>query len=231
MSNDEVFIVKKQANHQSSYWRYGFFGVCLIALNVLAVSLVTPDILARLEKNYGKEAYQRGLALKELLESLKDKRELEKLVSVNQFFNQVAYVEDLQNWQQTDYWATPEEFIGVNAGDCEDYVIAKYFALKTLGIDEEKLYLTYVKSTKFNVAHMVLSYFKQPGSIPLVLDNYESRILSADNRKDLLPVYSFNVKALFLTNSSAGLGKQLPTDKVKNSKWTELLKSMQGDNE
>ena len=62
----------------------------------------------------------------------------------------------------------------------------------------------------------------------LVLDNYDLRILSADKRTDLLPIYSFNAHSLFLTNASAGLGKSLPTDKVKNSKWTKLLSTLKG---
>jgi len=95
--------------------------------------------------------------------------------------------------------------------------------LRALGVKDEQLYLTYVKATRENVAHMVLSYFETPQGIPLVLDNYELRIMSADKRTDLLPVYSFNAKSLFLTNASAGLGRALPTDKVKNSKWEQLL--------
>lgn len=34
----------------------------------------------------------------------------------------------------SDYWATPYEFLARDKGDCEDYVIAKYFALLHLGI-------------------------------------------------------------------------------------------------
>lgn len=75
---------------------------------------------------------------------------------------------------------------------------------------------------------MVLSYFESPKSTPLILDNYNQQILSADKRRDLLPVYSFNAKSLFLTNASAGLGRSLPTDKIKNNKWQKLLDNIQG---
>jgi hypothetical protein len=76
---------------------------------------------------------------------------------------------------------------------------------------------------------MVLSYFEQPGSLPLILDNYQAAIEPADRRRDLLPVYSFNAQSLFLNNASAGLGRQLPTGKIKNSKWRKLLADLQRD--
>lgn len=197
-----------------------------MVLQVMAQSLIDHAMLVRLQKNHGQAAYQRGLSLKQLMQDLKQDTEQHQLTEINRFFNQFSYIEDLEQWQQRDYWATPEEFLGTNAGDCEDYVIAKYFALRALGFNEKKLYLTYVKSTSLNVAHMVLTYFKTPQSVPLVLDNYDVRILPASQRKDLLPVYSFNAKSLFLTNSSAGLGQKLPNGKVKNSKWTNLLNNI-----
>ncbi|TNC79545.1 MAG: transglutaminase [Oleiphilus sp.] len=182
--------------------------------------------LDRLKSEYGEAAFQRGERLNQLLLELKTKDTKTKLLEVNRFFNQARHRFDQEVWGESDYWATPEEFIGRHTGDCEDFVIAKYFTLRYLGIADEHLYLTYVKALKQNIAHMVLSYFETPQSIPLVLDNYDLRILSADKRTDLLPIYSFNAESLFLTNASAGLGKRLPTDKVKNSKWTKLLGSL-----
>jgi predicted transglutaminase-like cysteine proteinase len=181
------------------------------------------SMLQRLTQQYNLEARRRGTALNRLLEQLEDKDVKHQLTEVNRFFNQFAYNDDMKLWGQEDYWATPEEFIGINGGDCEDYVVAKYFALRSLGVADEHLYLTYVKALKENRAHMVLSYFETPKSTPLILDNYNPEILLADKRRDLLPVYSFNAKSLFLTNASAGLGQSLPTDKIKNNKWQKLL--------
>ena len=191
-----------------------------------AQAFVDTQMLNRLHQQYSEQAKQRGVALNNLLKELANKDVKQQLKEVNRFFNQFTYREDLELWGQKDYWATPEEFIGVNSGDCEDYVVAKYFALRSLGVPDEHLYLTYVKAVRKNVAHMVLSYFESPKSIPLILDNYNPRILSADKRRDLLPVYSFNARSLFLTNASAGLGRSLPTDKIKNNKWQKLLNNM-----
>ena len=189
----------------------------------MADPLVSDDMLNHLKTAYSDQAYQRGLAINKLLVELQDHGIQRQLAEVNRFFNQFEYAEDHVHWGEQDYWATPGEFIGTNKGDCEDYVIAKYFALRKLGVPDERLYLTYVKALKQNVAHMVLSYFPTPASIPQVLDNYNPMIVSADERTDLLPVYSFNANSLFLSNASAGLGKSLPTNKIRNSKWTKLL--------
>lgn len=184
---------------------------------------------SRLLKEYSDRAQKRGAALNKLIEQLQGKSVQTKLREVNRFFNQFTYVEDIDQWGQKDYWATPEEFIGTQAGDCEDFVVAKYFVLRKLGVADKKLYLTYVKHKKKNVAHMVLSYFKKPNSNPQILDNYNPQILRGSERSDLLPVYSFNASKLFLTNSSAGLGKSLPTDKIKNSKWEKLLADIKSE--
>ena len=193
----------------------------------LAGPLVSNNMLNHLKTAYSDQAYRRGLAINKLLVELQGQSIQRQLAEVNRFFNQFEYAEDRDHWGEQDYWATPGEFLGTQKGDCEDFVIAKYFALRKLGVPDERLYLTYVKALKQNVAHMVLSYFPTPNSIPQVLDNYDPRIVSADKRTDLLPVYSFNAKSLFLSNASAGLGKSLPTDKIKNSKWTKLLADIQ----
>ena len=188
-----------------------------------AQTFVDDEMLKRLKNEYGEQARQRGIAFNSLLGRLQNKNFRQQLTEVNNFFNQFRYTDDLSQWGTEDYWATPEEFIGVFSGDCEDYVISKYFALRALGVADEHLYLTYVKAKKENIAHMVLSYFETPQSIPLILDNYNPRIVTADKRKDLLPVYSFNARSLFLTTPSAGMGKSLPANKIKNSKWEKLL--------
>lgn len=190
---------------------------------------VSDSMLQALKKDYSEQAYQRGIALNKLLDELSNKDIDTQLKEVNRFFNQFQYREDQDQYGVKDYWATPQEFLGTQQGDCEDFVIAKYFALRKLGVPDSRLYLTYVKALKQNVAHMVLSYFETPKSIPMILDNYNPLILVASKRRDLLPVYSFNANSLFLSNASAGLGKSLPTDKIKNSKWKKLLADFRKD--
>lgn len=186
---------------------------------------IDKQTIDKVEKKYGKFAKNRVLALIKLMNSLKNANEDEKLLKVNNFFNQVTYKSDMSVWGVKDYWATRMEFLGKDKGDCEDFATAKYFTLKQLGIPTSKMYLSYVKATKQKIAHMVLTYFKTKKSIPLVLDNYNKRILPATKRPDLVPVYSFNGDSLYLAKQK-GLGKEVPSGVAKNKKWTKLLQDI-----
>ncbi|MHA6494269.1 transglutaminase-like cysteine peptidase [Pseudomonas borbori] len=124
------------------------------------------------------------------------------LERVNQFVNRsVAFASDQDVWGEHDYWATPAQAITRGRGDCEDFAIAKYFGLLQLGVAAEKLRLTYVKDLTRNQAHMVLAYYPSPSAQPLILDNLDSRVRIASERRDLLPVYSFNNLGVFLAKA------------------------------
>lgn len=127
--------------------------------------------------------------------------EAEKLRLANDFFNGARFVSDEELYGVADYWATPTEFIEHDAGDCEDFAIAKYFTLKAMGMDVAKLRITYVKSLTLNQAHMVLAYYPTPDAEPLILDNLNLLIKPASERADLRPVYSFNAEALWLSRT------------------------------
>lgn len=150
----------------------------------------------------------------------------EKLYEVNSFFNSIPYVSDLDLWGKSDYWATPFQMILKNAGDCEDYVIAKYFALRGLGIPDSRLRMMFVTALSVNQAHMVLAYYPEPNAIPLILDNINPRILPANKRRDLLPVYSFNGEGLWLAKAQ-GRGSKLGSSKHKL--WDDLTARIERD--
>ena len=192
---------------------------------VLAEPYIRESLIVQIEAKYGPFAKNRFVYLNKVMLEAKDKSEQDKLSIINDFYNNVRYRSDLKNYKLKDYWASPIEFLGRDRGDCEDYVIAKYFALKELGVDSQKLYFTYVKSTKFKQPHMVLTYFKTPNSIPLVLDNFNYKIFPANKRTDLIPVYNFNGDNLFIAQKS-GLGKRVE-QKKSYKQWDLLLEKIQ----
>ncbi|MGE8338258.1 cysteine protease LapG [Pseudomonas laurylsulfatiphila] len=162
-----------------------------------------------------------------LLASQKQISESEQLNVVNRFFNkQLRYVEDIDLWHEVDYWETPIEALWKGAGDCEDYAIAKYFSLRHLGVASEKLRITYVKALTQNRAHMVLTYYSSPEAEPLVLDSLIDAIKPASQRKDLLPVYSFNAEGLWLPGAK---GNKKVGDTKRLSRWQDVLKKMQAE--
>ena len=201
------------------------FLLFLLFLNSYAKEpYVDKSTLDRIGKKYKMFAKKRFFFQQQTLDSVKSASDMEKLKAVNEFYNGVMYAPDIKVYKKKDYWATPYEFLGKDKGDCEDYVIAKYFALKYLGVDSKKLFFTYVRSTKFKAPHMVLTYFKTPKSEPLVLDNNNLRIFPASKRKDLIPVYNFNGDSLYKA-SKIGTGEKL-NEKKSHKKWDELKQNM-----
>lgn len=185
---------------------------------------VDGELLTRITKKYKVFAKKRFIYLQKTLDSIQDENDLEKLKAVNEFYNGVRYSTDKKIYKKKDYWATPWEFLGKDRGDCEDYVISKYFALIYVGVDAKKLFFTYVRSTKFDEPHMVLTYFKTPHSEPLILDNNNHRIFPASKRKDLIPIYNFNATLLYEASKSAT--KKKVKTKKSHKKWDELMKNI-----
>ena len=150
------------------------------------------DVLRKAENRYGVDAADRLRRWEALIMDDDGATDLEKLSVVNSFFNEtVRFVDDMDLYGMKDYWATPLEMLVRQAGDCEDFAIAKFFTLKALGMAEEKLNIAYVKSLQYNMMHMVLTYYGHPGAEPLVLDNLIDEIHPASRRPDLMPIFSF----------------------------------------
>ena len=184
----------------------------------------SPELFESIEKKYGVNAREAVKKWQLSLESIRNENIQDQLFEVNRFFNKLEFKEDIEHWNQNDYWATPIEFLATEAGDCEDYTIAKYFSLLELGVDSNKLRLIYVTALRPRQAHMVLGYYETPQSIPLILDNINKRIMPANQRRDLLPIYSFNGDGLWLAKSQ-GRGRQVQSG-GNNSLWVELNERM-----
>jgi predicted transglutaminase-like cysteine proteinase len=186
------------------------------------------ELLNKVELKYGKDARSLLVAWEGLIIQDMSTTDLDKLKRVNDFLNQMEFVDDRIHWKKEDYWATPIEFLSTRGGDCEDFAIAKYFTLKIMGVDEDKLNLTYVKALNLNVHHMVLTYFSTPDAEPLILDSLVGEIKPASQRADLIPIYSFNGTGLWLAKQR-GRGK-LAGSSNRLQLWRDLMQRMSDDN-
>lgn len=186
------------------------------------------EVLRKAEIKYGKAALDRLILWEELIRSDKKTTDLQKLDKVNRFLNGMEFVSDIDLWGVKDYWATPIQFICKNAGDCEDFAIAKYFTLKAMGVAEEKLNITYVKALQYNMHHVVLTYYSKPGAEPLILDNLIDTIDKASKRTDLVPIFTFNGTGLWLAHQR-GQGK-LAGASSRITPWQDLLQRMSDNN-
>lgn len=175
---------------------------------------------------YGDKATKRAKKWHEVIIENQGNNEWSQIRRVNHFFNaSINYEIDLTLWGKKDYWASPVETIGRGRGDCEDYAIAKYFTLTSLGVDPNKLRLMYVRQLKVNQPHMVLIYFEHPKAVPFVLDNFKSKVLPANKRRDLKPIYSFNAQGLWMAKAK-GLGRKVTNSKGVSA-WHNLIKRIE----
>jgi len=79
-----------------------------------------------------------------------------RIAEINRAINlNIRPVSDMMQYGVVDLWATPLMTFASNAGDCEDYAIAKYVALKEIGFADADLRLVIVHDRATNEDHAV----------------------------------------------------------------------------
>ncbi len=116
----------------------------------------------------------------------------QKLDTINSYFNSWPYRQDRELYGLSEYWATPREFMS-RAGDCEDYAIAKYFALREVGFGPDELRIVILRDEIRNVSHAVLAAYLVEDIV--ILDNLSNQIVSHSRYKHYIPQYSMNETA------------------------------------
>src|SRR5262245_59782283 len=100
-------------------------------------------------------------------------------------------IRSMSDWAQygyADFWASPLQTLGSGAGDCEDYAIVKYVALRELGVVPDDLRLVIVQDEKREIGHAVVAVrYEQRW---LILDNRTMSILDADDVRDYRPLFA-----------------------------------------
>ncbi|MFN3700918.1 MAG: transglutaminase-like cysteine peptidase [Alphaproteobacteria bacterium] len=114
---------------------------------------------------------------------------------VNEFVNEARYITDQNNYGMSDYWATPIEFLQ-RGGDCEDFAITKYTALRMLGVPEERLRIAIVHDNIKNIPHAILVVYADSGAY--ILDNQEKRMHNSANFDRYRPIFSINQQAWWM---------------------------------
>ncbi len=123
-----------------------------------------------------------------------------KLRNINGFFNRIPSRDDAYTYQAKEYWATPKEFLKKRAGDCEDYAMSKYFALKYFSWPKDDLWIVFLRDKINNGMHVVLA--ARYNSKVFVLDNLsrpaQLLIPEAQYAKQVSIVALFNHKGMWL---------------------------------
>lgn len=201
--------------------------MCLLAGSAALAQFsgFTDEFLDFIRDEYGRRAQNAMEDWEDLVRGSRGIPERDKLEVVNLFFNKrIWFLEDREHWRSKDYWATPMETMATLGGDCEDFVIAKYFTLREIGVADRRLRLTYVRSTLVDTPHMVLAYYPSHDSEPVVLDNLMDDIKPASKRRDLTPVYSFNGRNLWRAKEF-GQGREMGSA-GRVDLWRDVIRRM-----
>lgn len=157
-----------------------------------------------------------SLTWRNLLKAADDMPRMELIRLVNGYFNQWQPKDDAATWGQDEYWATPREFFTARGGDCEDYAIAKYFALRYLkfNTDAMRIVVVRVKDEKGEFReqlHAVLAIYAK--DTWFILDN------NARPKDNIFPhtMYGGRMVPVYSTNEK-GAWLHAPAEKAKTPK-------------
>lgn len=130
-----------------------------------------------------------------IVDNLRGKDIMTQLREINTEINKRPYIADQVNWNLPDYWATPLQFLQ-KGGDCEDFAIAKYMALRTAGVPVADMRIVVLNDLNLGIAHAVLAVYVNAN--PYILDNQISKVVPASTIRHYQPVYSINENGWWL---------------------------------
>lgn len=86
------------------------------------------------------------------------------VVKVNRDYNTLTYKTDID-----DEWSTPKEFVARGKGDCDEFAVAKYYALRERGFRPDEVAMVIIEKPLTQAIHIV-TVVKLSGE-EYVLDN------------------------------------------------------------
>jgi len=163
------------------------------------------------------------------LDGLKGKSLEEKARGVDALIDkQIKYSLDPQTYGKEEYWASPMETLQAGRGDCEDFAILKYHALRYLGVPADKMFVVAVSNKGAEqLDHATLMVdVREPGILTqiweaaktkvtgkpataqfVILDNdgSEAGKLVESRSSDYKPYYAMNEKGIWAVPGNSGL--------------------------
>jgi predicted transglutaminase-like cysteine proteinase len=126
---------------------------------------------------------------RKLLSETARQPKIEQMATVNRLINNIEYVSDKINWSGIDYWETPREFF-FKGGECKDFAITKYFALRTLGWPVDAMWMIVLYDMNLNATHAILAV-KYDGRT-FILDNQISDIVEEGRIHHYRPIFGLD---------------------------------------
>jgi predicted transglutaminase-like cysteine proteinase len=111
-----------------------------------------------------------------------------RIGQINRAINlHIRAVKDTVQYGVVDFWSSPLETFAAGAGDCEDYAIAKYLALRQAGFGRDDLRLVIVRDSQHAADHAVTAV-RHDGQW-LLLDNRNSILVDARDARHYRPLF------------------------------------------
>ena len=111
-----------------------------------------------------------------------------KLGEINRTVNlSIKPVSDWVQYGVDDFWSAPIATLSIGAGDCEDYAVAKYVALRESGTLPDDLRLLIVRDIKRRTNHAVVAVHHE--NEWLILDNRTMILVNAQEARHYQPLF------------------------------------------
>jgi predicted transglutaminase-like cysteine proteinase len=132
-----------------------------------------------------------------LINAVKSKSGRARLDEANRAVNAaIRYVSDFAQFGEADRWSTPLASFATAKGDCEDYAIAKYVALREAGLPLNEMRLVLVRDRAVRQDHAVLA--ARLDGRWLILDNRRSELMEDADASTLTPLFAINHGGVYL---------------------------------
>jgi predicted transglutaminase-like cysteine proteinase len=114
-----------------------------------------------------------------------------RLGEINRAINlAIRPMTDWAQFGQIDVWSSPLETFSTGAGDCEDYAIAKYVALRLAGVAADDLRLVVLRDTVHGDGHAVTA--ARLDGHWLMLDNNRMAMVEDTDVRNYRPVFALD---------------------------------------
>jgi predicted transglutaminase-like cysteine proteinase len=156
-----------------------------------------------------------------LADDLRGRAGRDRLEMVNRAVNAaIRYMSDREQHGLADRWSAPLATFASGLGDCEDYAIVKYVALRDAGIPADDLRLLLVRDAATREDHAVLA--ARLDGRWLILDNRRAALVADSEAAGLRPLFAIGGEGVKLLaapyvsgNGEAGEADMIPA----TSEW------------
>ncbi|MGJ5175738.1 transglutaminase-like cysteine peptidase [Bradyrhizobium oligotrophicum] len=125
-----------------------------------------------------------------------------RLGEINRAINlAIRPMSDLAQYGKTDVWASPLVTFASQAGDCEDYAIAKFVALRLAGVASQDLRIVIVRDTARDEDHAVVA--ARLDGRWLLLDNQRMAMVQDGDARQVQPRFVMDDTGISMLQASA----------------------------